>query len=113
LRALRGLETLGYNYDTGHAWACRERVELLPAKLSGLIYGTHLKDNTQEAPLALAPGKGTIPWDLVLGGLRSAGYAGSWDVEFMCPSAEVQEAYRGGIAKIKDTLNAQGAEQHG
>ncbi len=110
LRAEPGLEHLGYNFDTGHAWACRERVDLLPAKLAGLIYGTHLKDNTQEAPLACAPGTGTVPWERVAGGLLASGYRGAWDVEFMCPSAEVQEAYRRGIGIIRSALSACGAQ---
>lgn len=109
LRKESGLEAIGFTFDTGHAWACRECVDLIPAKLEGAIYGTHLKDNTQEAPLALAPGAGTISWERLVGGLLAADYAGSWDVEFLCSAAEVQGAYRQGIRHIKEILRACGA----
>ena len=39
---------LGVNLDTGHAWASREIMELLPAKLAGRIFGLHLKDNNSD-----------------------------------------------------------------
>lgn len=109
LREEPGLQSIGYNFDTGHAWACRERVDLLPAKLEGAIYGTHLKDNTQEAPFALAPGTGTIPWARVIGGLLASRYSGSWDVEFICRPSEVQDAYRKAIAHVRETLRTFGA----
>lgn len=109
LRGRPGLERIGYNFDTGHAWACRERVDLLPAKLEGAIYGTHLKDNTQEGKLALAPGKGNIDWARVVGGLLESGYDGAWDVEFICAASDTQTAYADGIAVIKEALRARGA----
>jgi len=104
LRKEPGLESIGYNFDTGHAWACRERVDLLPAKLAGVIYGTHLKDNAQKDPLAMAPGTGTIPWKRVVSGLLASGYDGSWDVEFMCAPADANDQYARGIAFIKQVL---------
>ncbi|GAB1484131.1 hypothetical protein MASR2M78_29480 [Treponema sp.] len=108
LRQEKGLERLGYNYDTGHAWACRERVDLLPAKMQGAIYGTHLKDNKQEGALALAPGKGSIDWERVLGGLIAAGYSGSWDVELICTPEQVQSEHADGIALIRKCLRSCG-----
>ncbi|MDL2229148.1 sugar phosphate isomerase/epimerase, partial [Treponema sp. OttesenSCG-928-L16] len=57
-----GSLSFGYNFDTGHAWADREPIELVPGMLAGRTFGTHLKDNDQKINLSLTPGKGTIPW---------------------------------------------------
>ena len=40
-----GCSNLGYNFDTGHAWASKEIIEFIPEKLKNRIWGTHLKDN--------------------------------------------------------------------
>ena len=53
---------LGINLDTGHAWACREIVPLLPFRLKDRIFGLHLCDNFGTENLSLAPGKGSIEW---------------------------------------------------
>ena len=96
---------LGYNFDTGHAWANREAIELVPGMLADRIFGTHLKDNCQTENLAMVPGRGTIPWDAVIGNLRSTGYQGSWDVEIRSESANVQADYAEGLAFIKSKIN--------
>lgn len=97
---------LGYNFDTGHAWASREIVDLIPAMLGNKIFGTHLKDNAQTENLALSPGKGTIPWDSLVPNLLGNGYKGSWDLEIKCDSAKVQAEYENGLqflqSKIKE-----------
>lgn len=94
-------DTLGYNFDTGHAWSSKEAVSLIPARLGKRIYGTHLKDNFGNENLPLVPGRGTIPWASVFRGLIEAGYQGSWDVEVVCPSAEVDAAYTEALAFLK------------
>jgi len=97
--------TIGYNFDTGHAWSSREPITLIPSKLRGRIYGTHLKDTPIGGGLALVPGEGSIPWTSVLHELISAGYEGSLDLEIACTSAdEVEVAYRSGKQYVEDVV---------
>ena len=100
-----GSPNFGYNFDTGHAWACREAIELIPGMLSGKIFGTHLKDHDQTANRALAPGKGTIPWDPLIRNLLSVGYRGNFDIEIICQSEEIESQYRQGMDFIKSKLS--------
>jgi sugar phosphate isomerase/epimerase len=97
-----GSRRLGLNFDTGHAWACREALHLLPAKLAGLIFGTHLCDNEGAENLSLTPGEGTIDWPAVLASLRAAGYAGSLDLEIRCPPEQVETVYGAGLRRLKE-----------
>jgi sugar phosphate isomerase/epimerase len=55
-------DTLGFNFDTGRAWACKENVYVIPAKLEDRILGTHLCDNVGHENLSLCPGAGSIDW---------------------------------------------------
>jgi sugar phosphate isomerase/epimerase len=89
-----GSETLGYNFDTGHAWSSKELISLVPARVAKRIYGTHLKDNFGAENLALAPGKGSIPWDAIIDALAAAGYEGAWDMEIACPADRVETEYQ-------------------
>jgi len=102
-----GNKSVGYNFDTGHAWSCKENIATLPAKLAGRIYGTHLKDNFSYENLALPPGEGNISWDSVIDGLLRNGYAGSFDLEIACKTpAEVTAAYAKGKATLERVLGA-------
>ncbi len=101
-----GDEAPGYNFDTGHPWSGKENVAFIPARLGGRILGTHLKDNSGTENLALAPGKGTIPWDAVVEGLAAAGYTGSWDIEIACPAGDVEREYTAGREFLLDRLKA-------
>ncbi len=92
LHAELGSDALGYNFDTGNAWAAREWVPLVPAQLGHHIFGTHLKDNAHDEQ-ALGPGKGSIPWRETLAALRASGYAGSLDVELRCAADRVASEY--------------------
>ena len=92
-----GSPALGLNFDTGHAWACRDLVPVLPFELQGRIFGTHLGDNISTENIKLAPGKGTIPWKPLLTNLVGAGYHGSWDIEIGCRPDQVIEEYRFGL----------------
>jgi sugar phosphate isomerase/epimerase len=95
-----GSPHLGLNFDTGHAWACRELLPSLPFDLQGRIFGLHLGDNLSTENVKMAPGKGTIPWKPLMGSLAGAGYQGSWDIEIVCPPDRVVEEYRSGLSYL-------------
>jgi sugar phosphate isomerase/epimerase len=100
-----GNSTIGYNFDTGHAWSSKENITTIPAKLAGKIYGTHLKDNFGTENLALPPGRGSIPWDSVIQSLIDTGYTESFDLEIACADPnEVDDAYRTGKMYIEQRL---------
>jgi sugar phosphate isomerase/epimerase len=105
-----GSSHFGYNFDTGHAWAGRELIELIPGMLGERIFGTHLKDNDQAVNRALVPGEGTIPWDALLRNLLQSGYRGSFDLEIQCENGEVRSAYGRGLEFIKLKLTGAFAE---
>ena len=71
-----GSPDLGLNFDTGHAWACRELVPLLPFELQGRIFGTHLGDNRSTENVKMPLGQGTVPWAPLL--QEPAGRRVSW-----------------------------------
>ena len=85
---------LYYNFDTGHAHACKESVHLIPFKLGSRIIGTHLCDNFGNENLSLAPGDGSIAWDMLFAALADTGYRGAYDIEILCGRNEVETAYR-------------------
>jgi sugar phosphate isomerase/epimerase len=103
----------GYNFDTGHAWVCREAIELVPAMLADRIFGTHLKDNDQKVNLSLVPGTGTIPWNPLIRNLMDNGYKGYWDLEIQCKRDKVQSEYAKGLIFIESILNVFKEENHG
>jgi sugar phosphate isomerase/epimerase len=91
-----GTDSLGLNFDTGHAWACKENLYLIPAKLGSRILGTHLCDNFGHENLSLRPGAGSIDWALLVAALKACGYNGPWDIEIACPPNSVAEEYGAG-----------------
>lgn len=102
-----GNTSIGYNFDTGHAWSSKENIATIPAKLAGRIYGTHLKDNFGFENLALPPGEGSIPWNSVVDGLLRNGYSGSFDLEIVCREPEeIGPAYTKGKNTIQDAIAA-------
>jgi sugar phosphate isomerase/epimerase len=101
-----GDRRLAYNFDAGHAWACKERLELVPWRLGSLIAGTHLGDNFGNENLKLAPGKGSIDFVPVLGALAASGYTGSLDVEIACGPADVDSEYAAGLDWLRKTTGA-------
>ena len=106
-------DSLGFNFDTGHAWAAKENLNLIPAKLNRHILGTHLCDNFGYENLSLRPGAGSIDWPGIIAGLAAAGYQGSFDVEIICPPEAVSREYRDGrifIEKILERVDASPAE---
>jgi sugar phosphate isomerase/epimerase len=106
-----GSPDLGLNFDTGHAWACREMVPLLPFELQGRIFGTHLGDNRGTDNLKMPLGQGTIPWGPLLRNLRSADYQGSLDIEISCPAGEVEQHYGQGLALLRSLITASKGDQ--
>ncbi len=98
-------DTLGLNFDTGHAWAAKENLYLIPAKLGRRILGTHLCDNFGHENLSLCPGTGSIDWLRIIAALQVAEYTGSYDVEIICSPEECQQAYSQGVAFIKDQIH--------
>ncbi len=101
--------SLGLNFDTGHAWAAKENLDLIPAKLNGHIVGTHLCDNFGNENLSLRPGAGSIDWPKIITALKSAGYRGAFDIEIACPSEAVRQEYQQGRIFIETLLNKLGA----
>jgi len=100
-----GSPDLGLNFDTGHAWACRELVPLLPFELQGRIFGTHLGDNRSTENVKMPLGQGTLPWGPLLRNLHAAGYRGSLDIEIGCPAGEVEQHYRRGLEYLQELVN--------
>jgi sugar phosphate isomerase/epimerase len=96
-----GSQGLGLNFDTGHAWACRELLPSLPFELEGRILGVHLGDNLSTENVKMAPGKGTIQWKPLLESLVNAGYGGSWDIEIGCKPDHVAEEYAYGLSYLQ------------
>jgi sugar phosphate isomerase/epimerase len=96
-------ETLGLNFDTGHAWACKENIYLIPIKLGPRILGTHLCDNFGNENLSLRPGAGSIDWPRLTAALRAHGYNGPWDIEIICKPEGAADEYSEG-RKFIETL---------
>ena len=99
-------DSLGLNFDTGHAWAAKENINLIPAKLNGQILGTHFCDNFGHENLSLRPGTGSIDWPGIIDGLRTSGYEGSFDIEIICPPEAVRQEYGQGRAYIEALINS-------
>ncbi|HUX14507.1 MAG TPA: sugar phosphate isomerase/epimerase family protein [Spirochaetia bacterium] len=97
-----GPETVGYNFDTGHANACKENVAIVPYRFGRKILGTHLCDNLGNENLSLRPGEGNIDWDAVFGALAATGYEGSLDVEIRCDPEDVTDKYDRALRAIRE-----------
>ena len=100
-----GSDTLGFNFDTGHAWACKENLYLIPAKLGSRILGTHLCDNFGHENLSLRPGAGSIDWPWLIAALEACGYKGPWDIEIICEPEDTAIEYGTGCKFIENLLN--------
>lgn len=95
-------QSVGYNFDTGHAHASKEPVPLIPFKLQGRVLGTHLCDNDSNENLSSRPGAGTIEWDQVFEALRLTGYQGGFDIEIRCTEDLVEQEYRQALGFIRE-----------
>ena len=98
--------TLGLNFDTGHAWASKENLYLIPAKLGQQIQGTHLCDNFGNENLSLRPGAGSIDWPRLIEALRLSGYEGAFDIEIICKPEEARDEYGRARSFIASLLNS-------
>jgi sugar phosphate isomerase/epimerase len=109
LRLCEHIETysLGFNFDTGHAWAAKENLYLIPAKLGKRILGTHLCDNWGHDNLSLRPGKGSIDWRRIISALQAAEYKGPYDIEIVCEPNKVKEEYRRGRDYIINLMDGE------
>ena len=99
-------DTLGLNFDTGHAWASKENLYLIPAKLGRRIQGTHLCDNFGNENLSLRPGAGSIDWPRLMEALQLSGYEGAFDIEIICKPEEARDEYGRARTFIASMLNA-------
>lgn len=100
---------IGYNFDTGHAWAQREPVWLIPAKVGAAMTGTHISDNDASANDSLRPGAGTVPWKPVMQALSASGYTGPIDIEIKCAPEEVHAEYQAAL-RYMQALERVGSE---
>jgi sugar phosphate isomerase/epimerase len=101
-----GAASLGLNFDTGHAWASKENLYLVPAKLGPHIAGTHLCDNFGNENLSLRPGAGSIDWPRLVSALQASGYNGPFDIEIICAPEKACEEYSKARAFIESILNS-------
>lgn len=101
LKSEAGLEALGYCFDTGHAWARKEPIVLIPGLLGEAIVGTHLCDNHANESLKLRPGAGSLPFSELLQALEASGYQGSLDLEILCSPEHVDREYAAGRAYLE------------
>ena len=102
-----GNPSLCFNLDTGHAWAAKENIYLVPAKLGNRIAGTHLCDNFGHQNVSLRPGAGSIDWDRMIAALSAIEYNWPYDLEIICPSQDVQREYQEGFLFIEGILLSQ------
>ena len=100
-----GKDSLGLNFDTGHAWVAKENINMIPAKLNGQILGTHICDNFGHENSSLRPGAGSIDWSEIISGLRASGYNGSFDIEIICTPEAVRQEYSQSRAFIETLLS--------
>ena len=103
LRLIAEIESnnLGYNLDTGHANCSGEVLSLIPSKLKGKIFGTHLKDNFGSENLALPLGKGNIDFKQLNEALAEFNYLGSYDLEINSDCENVMMDYSIGVSYLK------------
>ncbi len=95
-------DNLGYNLDTGHAYCSGEILSLLPSKLRGKIFSTHLKDNFGKENLSLSLGLGDIDFKTLNLALISSGYKGSYDLEISSDKENVMMDYSVGVSYLRN-----------
>ena len=96
---------VGYNFDTGHAWASGSKnIADFPYLFKGKLFGTHLCDNNSITNDSLCPGEGTISWAPVISNLVHSGYTGSLDLEIFTVPDHVDEKYLKGKSFLQSFL---------
>lgn len=71
-----GDPSFGAVLDTGHLHAQKEILPLSVEKLGGRILYVHASDNDGRDNDHLAPGRGTVDWEALIGGLLRLGFDG-------------------------------------
>ncbi len=104
LRREEGLGDLRCNFDTGHAWALGEVVELAPAALGDSLAGLHLAD-VDAAYARCRPGAGVLDFTALFGALEAAGYRGAYDIEILCGAAQAEAEYAQAFAFVRESLS--------
>lgn len=98
---------VGYNFDTGHAWASgAQNPAAFPKVFGKKIYGTHLCDNNGIINDSLCPGEGTINWGDVIHNLLESGYSGSLDLEIFTKPENTEEKYLKGMDYLKAIITS-------
>ncbi len=103
-----GLKSIGLNFDTGHLFNSHEIIEMVPSKLNGHIFGTHIKD----CGCSVIPGEGLLDFRNILSALRESGYERSIDLELAIDGErnEIIDGYIRG-RKYIDALVAEQQEE--
>jgi sugar phosphate isomerase/epimerase len=90
--------------DCGHLHAQKEILPLSVEKLGSRIFYVHAADNDSRDNEHLAPGRGTVDWEALIGGLRRHGFDGYIGIDVGgVPDLDAQ--YREGLAFIRGLLD--------
>ncbi len=95
LAVLDEIPGLGLNLDPGHLLCSGINPFELGSETLGRVFATHLCDNDGMTNSSCLPGTfhPASDWRKLLENLAGAGYAGSLDLEIICPAEEVEELY--------------------
>ena len=94
----------GVVLDTGHLHAQKEILPLSVEKLGQRILYVHASDNDGRDNEHLAPGRGTVDWKGLFGGLRRNGFDGYVGLDIgHVPDLDAQ--YREGLAFVRDAID--------
>lgn len=98
---------LGAVLDCGHLHAQKEILPLSVEKLGSRIFYVHAADNDARDNEHLAPGRGTVDWEALIGGLRRHGFDGYIGIDVGgVPDLDAQ--YREGHAFVRGILERAG-----
>lgn len=89
-------EKIGLNLDPGHLLCSGIDPFTLGLEVLSRVKATHLCENDRVENLSLRPGTFDNNWSSLLGNLIGSGYSGSFDLEIICQSDQVESEYRNG-----------------
>lgn len=106
---LAAIDSLGFCYDSGHDFIWSETPYERMKKYGGRLWAVHLHDNMGVNDDHLPPGDGKLNWDMVLEGIESSSYQGSFTLESdtgEIPEGRTAEAhlkrhYDGAVLKLR------------
>jgi sugar phosphate isomerase/epimerase len=90
--------------DTGHLHAQKEILPLSVEKLGRRVFYVHVSDNDGRDNEHLAPGRGTVDWEALFGGLRRHRFDGYVGID-VGHVADLDEQYREGHAFIRALID--------